>query len=206
MSSFCWWHLSISDYQYYQFLIEHIWIFLIKSVYNGDGNYKESFASKFIEVDNLNVTMDIEVDDISYGEVAVVKITLNDDASGQVIVTVDGVVNSSDVVDGRGEVKLYGIDAGVNKNISIFYTGDNTYFNLTKNATFTVNKSDLVFNISSNDIKIGQNGEIIIQVPQKTVGTFTIGDDVVNIPLSGVVSYVISDLEIGNYTFHNPIT
>jgi len=175
--------------------------YIIKAVYNGDDNYKESFASKFIEVDNLNATINIEVDDISYGEVAVVKITLNDDASGQVIVTVDGVVNSSDVVDGRGEVKLYGIDAGVNKNISIFYTGDNTYFNLTKNATFTVNKSDLVFNISSNDIKIGQNGEIIIQVPQKTVGTFTISDDVVNIPLSGVVSYVISDLEIGNYTY-----
>ena len=175
--------------------------YLIKAVYNGDSNYKESMTSKFIEVDNLNATMDIKVDDIVYGDVAVVNVILNNDASGKVIVTVDGVVNSSDVVAGRGDVKLYGVDAGVNKNISIFYTGDNTYFNLTKNATFTVNKSDLVFNISSNDIKIGQNGEIIIQVPQKTVGTFTIGDDVVNIPLSGVVSYVISDLEIGNYTY-----
>ena len=174
--------------------------YVIKAVYNGDGNYKESMDSKFIEVDNLNATMDIKVDDITYGEVAVVKVSLNNDASGRVIVTVDGVVNSSDVVAGRGEVKLHDVDAGENKNISIFYTGDNTYFNLTKNATFTVNKADLVFNISSIDIKIGQNSEINIQVPQKTLGTFTIGDDVVNIPLSGVVSYVISDLEIGNYT------
>ena len=175
--------------------------YLIKAVYNGDSNYKESMSSKFIEVDNLNATMNIEVKDITYGEVAIVKVTLNNDASGQVIVTVDGVVNSSDVVAGSGDVKLYGVDAGANKNISIFYTGDNTYFNLTKETTFTVNKADLVFNISSIDIKIGQNGEINIQVPQKTVGTFTIGDDVLNIPLSGVVSYVISDLEIGNYTY-----
>ncbi len=175
--------------------------YVIKAVYNGDGNYKESMASKFIEVDNLNATMNIKVDDITYGEFAVVMVNLNNDASGRVIVTVDGIVNSSDVVDGSCEVKIYGVDAGENKNLSIFYTGDNTYFNLTKNATFTVNKADLVFNISSIDIKIGQNGEINIQVPQKTVGTFTIGDDVVNIPLSGVVSYVISDLEIGNYTY-----
>ena len=33
MSSFCWWHLSISDYQYYQFLIEHVLIELVDNIF-----------------------------------------------------------------------------------------------------------------------------------------------------------------------------
>ena len=175
--------------------------YLIKAVYNGDDNYKSSYDSKFIEVDNLNVTLTIQASDITYGDVAVIEVSLNDDATGQVIATVDEVTNSSEVVMGHAQVKLYGVDAGLNKVITVFYTGDDTYFNLTKNHNFNINKGELQFNITSKDIKIGQNGEITIIVPSKTKGNFTIGNDVINIPLSGTISYVIPDLSIGNYTY-----
>ena len=175
--------------------------YLISVVYNGDDKYLISQDSKFIEVDNLNATMSIKTDDITYGEVSVIKVTLNDDATGNVTVTVDGVSNQSNVNNGKAEVTFTNLDAGSNKNISVFYTGDDTYFNLTNTSTFNIAKADLTFSISSGDIKIGQFAEIVITVPSKTSGTFTIGEDVINIPMSGEISYVIADLEIGNYTY-----
>ena len=175
--------------------------YLISAVYNGDDKYLTSQDSKFIEVDNLNATMNINADDITYGETAIIKVTLNDDATGNVIVTIDGVANQSKLNNGKAEVTFTNLEAGSNKNINVFYSGDDTYFNLTKSGTFNIAKSNLEFTISSSDIKIGQYAEIIIAVPQKTSGTFTINNDVINIPLSGEVSYVIPDLEIGNYTY-----
>lgn len=175
--------------------------YLITVVYNGDDRYLSSQTSRFIEVDNLNASMKIETDDITYGDTAIIKIKLNDDATGNVTVTIDGIKNSSAVVNGRAEVSFTNLEAGQNKNISVFYTGDNTYFNLTNISSFNINKADLVFDISSSDIKIGQTAEISITVPSKTRGTFTINNETINIPLSGEVSYLIFNLEIGNYTF-----
>ncbi|WP_405287182.1 Ig-like domain repeat protein [Methanobrevibacter sp.] len=175
--------------------------YLICAVYNGDDRYLTSQDSKFIEVDNLNATMTINADDITYGETAIIKVTLNDDATGNVIVTIDGVSNQSRLTNGKAEVTFTNLEAGSNKNFNVFYSGDDTYFNLTKSGTFNIGKADLEFTISSSDIKIGQHAEIIITVPQKTSGTFTINNDVINIPLSGEISYVIPDLEIGNYTY-----
>ena len=175
--------------------------YLIRAVYNGDDKFLTSNDSKFIEVDNLNATMSIKTEDIIYGDLAVIKVTLNDDATGIITVTIDGKSNKSKVSNGKAEVTFTNLDAGSNKNISVFYTGDDTYFNLTNTSTFSIAKSDLEFSISSGDIKIGQFAEIVITVPSKTSGTFTIGEDVINIPMSGEISYVISDLEIGNYTY-----
>ncbi len=174
--------------------------YLITAVYNGDDKYLTSQDSRFIEVDNLNATMTIQTEDITYGDTAIIKVTLNDDATGEVTVTVDGISNSSVVLGGKAEVILFNLDAGLNKNISVFYSGDDTYFNKSGSANFTINKAELTFDIFSENVKIGQDVVIHIKVPPKTTGTFTINEDVMNIPLSGSVSYVFSDLGIGNYT------
>ncbi len=173
----------------------------ITAVYNGDDKYLTSQDSKFIEVDNLNPTMTIQADDITYGETAIIKVTLNSNAGGEVIVTIDCITNSSKVVNGKAEVRFANLDAGQNKNITVFYSGDDTYFNLTNSSTFNIAKADLTFTIESKDIKIGQTAEILIKVPAKTSGTFTIDQTTINIPLFGEITYIIADLEIGNYTY-----
>ena len=171
----------------------------ITAVYSGDEKYLSSQDSRFIEVDNLNAMMKITTQNIVYGDTEVIKINLNDDAIGEVTVTVDGVTNTSKVINGKVELSFSNLNAGF-KNITVFYSGDDTYFNLTESGNFTIDKADLTFNISSIDIKIGQVAEITIQVAPRTSGTFTIGEDVLTIPLSGLVSYGIEDLGIGDYT------
>ena len=174
--------------------------YLIIAHYNGDDKYLSSSDSRFIEVDNLNATMKITTQNIGYGDTEVIKVNLNDDATGEVSVTVDGVTNTSKVINGKAEISFSNLNAGF-KNITVFYSGDDTYFNLTESSNFTIDKADLTFNISSIDIKIGQVAEITIQVTPRTSGTFTIGSDILTIPMSGLVTYGIVDLEIGNYTY-----
>ena len=173
--------------------------YIIRAVYNGDDKYLESQSSTKIEVDNLIPSMEIEAADIIYGESAVIIVRLNDNATGNVTVTIDGKFNSSGVVNGQSVIILSGLEAGANKNITVFYTGDDAYFNKTGATEFTISKADLTFDISADNIKIGQDAVIHINVPAKTSGTFTIGEDVITIPLSGAVEYVISDLAIGEY-------
>ena len=100
---------------------------------------------------------------------------------------------------GKVNISLGNLNAGIDKVITIFYTGDDTYFNKTETANFTINKANLTFTINSSDIKIGQDAVVHIVVPPKTGGSFTIGDDVINVPLSGDIYYILSDLEIGEY-------
>ena len=174
--------------------------YIIKAVYNGDDKYLESSDSVKIEVDNIEATMNIKANDITYGKIAVIDVYLNDNATGNVTVTVDGISNTSSVNNGRAQITIANLDAGVNKNITVFYTGDDTYFNKTVGSVFTIAKSNLTFSISASDIMIGQDAVIKIIVPAKTTGTFTIGEDTITIPISGNIEYVIEDLEIAEYT------
>ena len=172
--------------------------YLITAVYDGDEKYLSSDVSTKIEVDNIMSNMEISVDDIVYGEAAVINIILNDNATGNVTVTVDGIAKTSEVINGNAKFEIPNLDAG-NKTVTVFYTGDDTYFNMTSSSTFMISKANLTFSISSEDIKIGREAVVHITVPAKTGGTFTIGDEVITIPLSGDISYVLYDLAIGEY-------
>jgi hypothetical protein len=175
--------------------------YLIKAFYNGNEKYASSSDQLLLEVDNLIPDIDIFIENSTYGEVSIVEINLNDDnASGFIIVTVDGISNSSEVVSGKSNVYIRGIDAGVDKEITIFYSGDNTYFNKTVTSSMTVLKANFTFSISSQNIMVGQDAVVLIAVPAKTTGNFTIDGNVFAIPMSGEVSYCIPNLEIGNYT------
>ena len=175
--------------------------YIIKAYYNGNERFLESESSYFLEVDNQDPVISVHINDTNYGETGIFEIDLNDEAaSGEVIVSVDGITNSSKLVNGKANVYLSGADAGVNKNVTVFYSGDDTYFNKTVNASMTVFKNNFTFEISSEDIYIGHDAVITIIVPSRTTGNFTINDVVLSIPLSGEVTYVIPDLAVGNYT------
>ena len=174
--------------------------YLIRAVYNGDMKYASSEDSIFLEIDNLEPTMTVLAHNSTYGDASLVEVILNDDAGGFVTVSVDGVSNTSEVVNGKAMVHIWGVDVGLNKKVTIFYTGDSNYFNKTSNSNISIFKGNLTFTIDCRDIYIGHDEIITITVPSKTKGTFTIDGNVFTIPMSGEVSYILSDLEVGNYT------
>ena len=172
----------------------------IKAVYNGNERYAVSQDSIFIEVDNLDQNLSVSISNSSFGEASIVEVVLNDDAGGFVTASVEGITNSSEVVNGRAKIYIYGVNVGDNHEVSVFYSGDDTYFNKTATAYMNVSKGNFTFAMNSEDIYIGHDEVITIFVPAKTKGTFTIDTQVLNIPMSGEVTYTLKDLEIGNYT------
>ena len=175
--------------------------YLIKAIYYGDDKYLPSESSYLLEVDNIDPEIDISIPDSVYGSEAIVEVHLNDNATGSVSISVDGITNSSEVINSTAIIHISGLNAGLNKKVTIFYSGDDAYYSKTLTKYLNVNKANFTFNMLCEDIKIGQDAVIYINVPPRTSGNFTIGDVVLDIPLSGEVSYVISDLAIGEYEF-----
>ena len=174
--------------------------YLITAYYMGDDRNLPSQCSYFLEVDNMIPDLTVSIADSNYGEAAIIDVRVNDGANGYVTASIDDITNSSEVVNGHSRIYLYGADAGINREVTIFYSGDDTYFNRTITTNMTIFKNNFTFDISSEDIYIGHDAVIMIKVPLKTKGNFTIGDVVLSIPMSGEVSYTIPDLEVGSYT------
>lgn len=175
--------------------------YLITAYYMGDDRNLPSQDSYYLEVDNLNPNLTASIADSNYGEFAIVDVDVGDTAAaGWVSASIDDITNSSKITNGKTKIYLKGVDAGLNREVTIFYSGDDTYLNRTITANMNIYKSNFTFNISSEDIFIGHDEVITIKVPLKTTGNFTIDDVVLSIPMSGEVSYTIPDLGVGKYT------
>ena len=85
--------------------------YVVKAVYNGDSKYLPSEDETSFEVAKLTPTLNVNVPDITYGDDAVVTVTLNSGATGNVTVTIDGKSNTSTIVNNAAVVRLSGIDA-----------------------------------------------------------------------------------------------
>ena len=177
--------------------------YVIRAVYSGDSYYLLSEDEYSFEVGKLIPTITVTAPDITYGADTIVNVNLNNDATGSVVVTVDGISNTSQLSGGKASVSISGINAGTNKVINVYYSGDNNYKNTTTTKTYNVGKANLNFTINSNNIKLGQNAVVTIQLPQRSGGTLTITgikSETRNITLTGLVTLTYSDLTLGTYT------
>jgi len=177
--------------------------YVVRAVYNGDSYYLPSEDEYSFEVGKLIPAITVTAPDITYGADTIVSVNLNNDATGSVVVTVDGKSITSQLNGGKASVSISGINAGTNKVIDVYYGGDNNYKNATITKTYNVGKASLNFTINSNNIKLGQNAVVTIQLPQRSGGTLTITgikSETRNIPLTGLVTLTYSDLTLGTYT------
>ena len=155
--------------------------YIIQVIFSGDEKYDVSENTFIFDVDKLNSTFNYHIGDIIYGETAIFEFTLNDNATGNITVKVDGKSNTSSVINGKSTVYLNNIDA---------------------TAIFNIAKNYITFNVSSHDVMVGQDVELEIDITPFTEGNFTIDGYVIDIPFSGKLSYTLSDLEVGNYTLN----
>ena len=109
--------------------------------YLGDNKYLSSTnAANFTvsKVSDYNMTVDIA--DIVKGENATITVSVPEDGTGSVIVTINGTDYKGTVVNGTAKVIIPGLDEGTYKVVT-FYTGDNKYDSMIVNGTITVNKN-----------------------------------------------------------------
>ena len=154
--------------------------------YSGDENYtgfEKSFTFTPDKVTDyeLNITAeDVEVDNLT-------NITVNvpDDASGKVIVDINGTNYTATIKDGKA---IFNNQTGlpVGKYNITAYFGDDKYVNKTATGVFYINKHETPITIDVGDIKVGDTAVINVTAPGDVLNDVYIEIDGVKYAASAV--------------------
>ena len=172
------------------------------ATWEGNENYNNVSDSDSFHVNKINSTMDVNVGDIKVDDDEIISVTVPSDATGDVIVTIDGKNYTGTIVDGKAVIKIAGLKAG-NYTANIIYPGDNNYNNISTTAKFSVSKVNPVMDVVIGDIVFGENITVTGTLPGDINGTIVISVDGVNytaLVVNGKINKVISGLNAGTHT------
>uniref|UniRef100_UPI00388D6DAF Ig-like domain repeat protein n=1 Tax=Methanobrevibacter sp. TaxID=66852 RepID=UPI00388D6DAF len=140
--------------------------------YSGDDNYGPASNSTVFEVpkiDDYPVTIDLNGDDL--------VVNVPEDATGDVIVTIDGKEQVVPVKDGKAVVDISGLEPG-NHTVEVTYTGDDKYAKASNATIVEIPKiPDYPFDVNAEDIKVGDRTNITINLPEDINGPVLVDID-----------------------------
>ena len=125
--------------------------------YNGDDNYRHADGNANFTVNKIAPSILVNASDIDYHDSETINVTVNDDATGTVSITVtneDGDVvysNSSELSGSKASFTVPDLSAG-KYNVTVEYSGDNNYNAETGKTNFIVNKIDTPVNLETENI------------------------------------------------------
>ena len=170
--------------------------------FNGDDKYLASEDSAKFNVTKLASTIDIAVDNIKAGENAVISVALPEDATGEVIISVNGKNYTVMTKYGMASVTISDLANGT-YSVDAFYNGDDIYAPIKNSTAFTVSKvSDYNMTVDIADIVKGENATITVSVPEDGTGSVIVtinGTDYKGTVVNGTAKVIIPGLDEGTY-------
>ena len=127
--------------------------------YIGDNNYNEATGSAEFSVLKITPEMDVTVEDIVFGEDLIVNAVLPGDATGEVVITVNGVDYHVSIENGKATGTISGLAAG-DYTVAIKYVGDDKYVGVEVAENVNVAKAQPVLGVVIADVDYG-NGFVI---------------------------------------------
>ena len=172
------------------------------AVWAGDDNYNNVTENGDFKVNKIDSAIDVAVSDIKVGEDAVISVKLASDATGEVVITVNGEDYHVAIENGKAVKTISGLKAD-DYTVTVKYAGDNNYNEATGSAEFSVSKiSDYNMDISVPEIKEGVNSTIGVDLPKDATGTVTVEIDgkkyTANV-IDGTANVIVSGLSAGDY-------
>ena len=168
----------------------------------GDDNYNIVTENGDFKVNKVDSAIDVAVSDIKVGEDAVISVKLASDATGEVVITVNGEDYTAAIENGVASVTVSDLKAG-DYTVAVKYTGDNNYNEATGSAEFSVLKITPEMDVTVEDIVFGEdlivNAVLLVDATGEVVITVNGVDYHVAIE-NGVASVTVSGLEAGDYT------
>ncbi|MEE0025313.1 Ig-like domain-containing protein, partial [Methanobrevibacter sp.] len=156
----------------------------VEASHDGDEFFYGSSNSTTFNVVKLNTTVSIDAKDIKLGEDAVITVTVNNQATGSITITVGGKDYTKDVDNGAAEFTVSNLTGGV-KEIVAKYSGDSKYGENTTSISINVTRESLTPVVNANLTEDGNKSEIVINMPEDATGNVTV--------------------KVGNKTFEVPI-
>ena len=172
------------------------------AVWAGDDNYNIVTENGDFKVNKIDSSVVVNVNNIKVGEDAVISVKLASDATGEVVITVNGEDYTAAIENGVASVTVSDLKAG-DYTVTVKYAGDNNYNEATADAEFSVSKiSDYNMDISVPEIKEGVNSTISVDLPKDATGTVTVEIDgkkyTANV-IDGTANVIVSGLSAGDY-------
>ena len=169
--------------------------------YEGDDNYIENFTTGQFVVSKKPSSISATSKDINVGKDEVISVTVPKDATGQILVDIDGVGYYADIVNGKAKVVIPNLEAG-KYTASVSYEGDDKYLSISTEITFTVSKVKAPISAEGSEIKYGDDGTVIVKLPEDATGTVTIvvdGITYVEDVVDGQAIFFIPGLKAGEH-------
>ena len=127
--------------------------------YSGDNNYNAAVATSSITVSKVDSTMDVTVNGIVFGGDLTVDVSLPADATGEVVITVNGVDYHVAIENGKATGTIGGLAAG-DYTVTVKYAGDDKYAAVDVTKGVNVAKAQPVLGVVIADVDYG-NGFVI---------------------------------------------
>ena len=172
------------------------------AVWAGDDNYNIVTENGDFKVNKVDSAIDVAVSDIKVGEDAVISVKLLSDATGEVVITVNGEDYTAAIENGVASVTVSDLKAG-DYTVAVKYTGDNNYNEATGSAEFSVLKITPEMDVTVEDIVFGEDLTVDISLPAGATGEVVITVNGVDYHVSienGKATGTISGLAAGYYT------
>ena len=114
--------------------------YTVKATYLGDDKYLGNESSTTFEAEKASSEVTVDVDNTVVGNDVVVKVTVPDDAEGNVTVKIGNTTKIVNVTGGENIINVSGIGEGTH-DVEVIYSGDDKYKSKTVTTTVTVFKS-----------------------------------------------------------------
>jgi uncharacterized repeat protein (TIGR01451 family) len=171
----------------------------VKVRYNGDDVYLPSENATTFKVKKIVPPINVDSKDIYVGDDEKITVTLPDDVTGKVTITVDGKKYTSDVINGKAVFKVPGLKAG-KYTVEASYSGDDKYLPVVGSDTFKVSKVKPDIDVDAPGITVGDNGDITVILPDDATGTVTIevaGKRYTAPVKNGIARFIVPGLKVG---------
>ena len=178
--------------------------YIVTATINGDNKYLYNSTTKEFDILRYNSTVNVTVNPINVGDVAVIEITVPDDIDATVKVDVNGTIYWVDIVGGTGSLEVKGLKAGTYP-VNVTYLENDRYLSsFNDSARIIVSKVVSSVTVNVNNITVGDVALVNITVISGASGNVTIkiGDEFVKVVgiTDGKFSIAVPGLSVGNKT------
>ncbi|MBO5152106.1 MAG: Ig-like domain repeat protein, partial [Methanobrevibacter sp.] len=166
-----------------------------------DKLYDYVINSTNFTVIKLNTTLDVKVNNITKDLSEIINISLSNNATGDVLINVNGTVYHTELYLGTASLTLTNLEEGI-YNVTVIYDGDDRLYGNVTSVNFTVSRIPLDITINASDIIVGHVLNIKFNMSREITDLVTVQVGKTNyttFAYKGNGSLDVYDLPVGDY-------
>ncbi|MBO6275120.1 MAG: Ig-like domain repeat protein, partial [Methanobrevibacter sp.] len=171
----------------------------VRAVYNGDDKYLSSTNETNFTVYKNSVTPKIDVNNIQINETVNITVTLHEDATGYVLININGTHFYADVINGTAKYIIPSTKSGT-FSVNATYLGDDKYYSNSTTDSYVVSKLKIDITVQGNDIPFGSDEELTITASQNLTHVIILevdGKNYTSFVKEGKGNFTLRDLTAG---------